>query len=163
VEEGPNSEKTIAELFLALDECMSNRPVSLATLERAKELAKSWQPKFGAASDALVLLLAGLVAAQKREIEDLVMDALLSEPPRKRRGRVGRPPRKVWLSDLSNEWSADWSVPHYCPSVRNLREHLRSRVLRGIEARINSVCTSEHIKSAFLKVIRRHLPSSGRK
>jgi len=70
-----------------------------------------------------------------------IMDALLSEKPRRKRKRSGRPPRLPWLNDPL----------------------LRTRVLRGIEVRINSLSLPQHIKIAFMTVVSRHLPDSGKK
>jgi hypothetical protein len=78
-----------------------------------------------------------------------IMDSLLNEEPRKRKtsGR-GRLPRMPWLNDPKD------------PDLRN-------RVLKGIEARLNSLSVPEQIKprmkARFLKVIHRHLPDSGKK
>jgi hypothetical protein len=69
----------------------------------------------------------------------MIMDALLSDE-RKQRGRT----RKVWLSDPSDV-------------------DLRSRVLNAIRERINCISPRKQIRSAFLRVIERHLPKSGKK
>jgi hypothetical protein len=71
-----------------------------------------------------------------------IMDALLNERPGKtrkkpRRGRT----RLTWLNN---------------PNLRN-------RVLTGIEMRINSFPVKEEIKSAFVSVVPRHSPDSGKK
>jgi len=71
----------------------------------------------------------------------MIMDALLSEKRQQKRNGSGRPPRKPWLNDPRS----------------------RTRVLRGIEARLNSFPAQGHIKAAFLIVLGRHLPDSGRK
>jgi hypothetical protein len=284
-QDGGDSEKTIADLFHAIEELKCGRAVSLETLHRARELAESWHSEFGKSSNSLVVLLAGLVVVQKREIQSSVklrqlftfsqpeqnltskqqydiarryvpvvgniewefggvrppgtsdmndsamnclkppdpptclddifaghsvnmqalvvlfgrerhllatlarrrikkgretlydyrtvtdtMDFLLSENPRKRKKRQRRPSREPWLSDPpAHEWrpvNAFWEVRHYCRSLRSsVRELLRTRVLTGIEARINSLSerVPKHIKSAFLAVIRHHLPDSGKK
>jgi hypothetical protein len=70
-----------------------------------------------------------------------IMDTLLSEQRRKKRRRSGRPPRMPWLN----------------------RPALRTRVLSGIETRINGLSLEEHIRAAFLTVVNRHLPDSGKK
>jgi hypothetical protein len=71
-----------------------------------------------------------------------IMDSLLNEKPRKRKGSGrGRLPRMPWLNDPDP----------------------RATVLKGIEARINSLSVQEDIKVAFVEVIRRHLPDSGKK
>src|SRR5262245_16606935 len=54
--DGSDLDKTIAELFRAIDELKSGRPVSHATLIRAKELAETWHPELGK-SNVLVVLL----------------------------------------------------------------------------------------------------------
>lgn len=101
-----------------------------------------------------------------------IMNALLSEKPRKRKNSTRRrPPREPWLSDPPSapDWrpvNAFWDIRHYCRSLRrSVREPLRTRVLTGIEARINGLSepVPKQIKSAFLAVIRHHLPDSGRK
>jgi hypothetical protein len=70
-----------------------------------------------------------------------IMDALLSEDPTERkRGAPGRR-RQLWLGDPD----------------------LRTRVLSGIETRLNNISTSEHIMAAFLAVVHRHLPDSAKK
>jgi hypothetical protein len=99
-----------------------------------------------------------------------IMDALLSENPRTRKSSSrGRPKREPWLSDPpATDWrpvNYFWPIRHYCRSLRSsVREPLRTRVLNGIQRRID--CLSErvpkHIKSAFLAVIRRD-PDSGEK
>ena len=68
---GGDLEKIIAELFRAMEQLKSGHPVSQAILERARELAESWHPEFGKSGNLLLVFLAGLVAAQKREIESL--------------------------------------------------------------------------------------------
>ena len=72
-----------------------------------------------------------------------IMDASLTKGPRKKRKRStpGRPRQLPWLNDPD----------------------LRTRVFSGVEARINSISMPEHIKSAFLAVVHRHLPDSGKK
>jgi len=72
-----------------------------------------------------------------------IMNALLTDKPRKKRKRPtrGRPRQRPWLNDAA----------------------LRIRVLSEIEARMDSIPVSEQIKSAFLIVIRRHHPNSGKK
>jgi hypothetical protein len=70
-----------------------------------------------------------------------IMDALLSGRVRKKRKRSGRPPRMPWLNDPG----------------------LRTRVLNGIQARINGLSLKKHIKAAFLAVVSRHLLDSGEK
>jgi hypothetical protein len=70
-----------------------------------------------------------------------IMDALLTEKLREKRRKSGRPPRIPWLND----------------------PRLRMRVLSGIEMRMNSLSVQEHIKAAFLAVVRCHLPDSGKK
>jgi hypothetical protein len=105
-----------------------------------------------------------------RAVKD-IMDALLSERPRKRKSSARRrPPREPWLSDPpTSDWrpvNHFWRVRHYCRSLRrSVREPLRTRVLTGIEGRINSFSerVPKHIKSAFLAVIRRRPPDSGKK
>jgi hypothetical protein len=83
---------------------------------------------------------------QKRRFNYLavtkIMDFLLKEKRRKERkmSTRGRSPRKPWLDD----------------------HDLRIRVLRGIEARINSRSLPEHIRTSFLAVVRRHMPDSGK-
>jgi hypothetical protein len=67
-----NLKKTIAEVFRAIDELKSGGSVSQGLLDRARELAQGWYPEFGQSKNPLVVLLAGLVIAQKREIESLV-------------------------------------------------------------------------------------------
>jgi hypothetical protein len=69
-----------------------------------------------------------------------IMDVLLAEKPAKKRKRHGRSPRNPWLND---------------PDVR-------TRVLTGFEARINSLSVLEPIKTEFLAVVRRHMPESGK-
>jgi hypothetical protein len=103
-----------------------------------------------------------------RTVKD-IMDALLR--PQNRKGSTrGRPSKEPWLSDPPpTDWrpvNHFWSVRHYCRSLRgSVREPLRTRVLTGIEGRINSLSerVPKHIKSAFLAVIHRHLPDSGKK
>jgi hypothetical protein len=101
-----------------------------------------------------------------------IMDALLSEKQRKRRSSTRRRPRREpWLIDPppAPDWrpvNAFWDVRHYCRSLRGIvREPLRSRVLAGIEQRINSLsgAVPEQIKSAFLVVIRHYIGDSGKK
>jgi hypothetical protein len=70
-----------------------------------------------------------------------IMNALLTEKSREKSGKSGRPPRIPWLNDA----------------------RLRMRVLSGIETRINSLSVQDHIKAAFLSVVGRHLPDSGKK
>ena len=70
-----------------------------------------------------------------------IIDTLLTEKPREKRGKSGRPPRIPWLNDPG----------------------LRMRVLSGIEMRINSLSVQRHIKATFLAVVGRHLPDSGKK
>jgi hypothetical protein len=69
---GGDLEKTIAELFRAIEKLKSDGSVSEGLLARARELAQSWYPEFGKSGHLLVVLLAGLVVAQKRELERLV-------------------------------------------------------------------------------------------
>jgi hypothetical protein len=106
-----------------------------------------------------------------RAVKD-IMDALLSKKRRKRKSSARRrPPRERWLSDPPHapDWrpvNAFWRVRHYCRSVRGtVREPLRTRVLTGIEARINGLSerVPKHIKSEFLAVIHRHLIDTGKK
>ena len=74
-----------------------------------------------------------------------IMDSLLNEESRKRKKLArGRSPRKPWLDHPKDPG-------------------LRTRVLKGIEARLNSLSVDEDIKAAFLKVIHRHPPDSGNK
>ena len=83
---------------------------------------------------------------QKREFNYLavvkIMDFLLNEKRRtkRKRSRRVRSPR-LWLDDSA----------------------LRMRVLRGIEARINSLPVAKEIATAFIAVIRAPSPGSGKK
>jgi len=70
-----------------------------------------------------------------------IMDALLAEKPLERKGPARGRPSRLWLSDRD----------------------LRTRVLSGIKARINSLAVSERIRAAFLAVVRRHLSNSAKK
>lgn len=70
----------------------------------------------------------------------MIFDALLSEKPRKRRGRK----RELWLTDAENP-------------------DLRIHVLTAIKERVNSPSVPKSIQSAFVIVINRHLPKSGKK
>jgi hypothetical protein len=105
-----------------------------------------------------------------RTVRD-IMDALLNEKSRKRKGSMRRrPPKEPWLSDRPlTPWrpvNHFWSVRHYCRSLRgNVREPLRTRVLTGMELRINSLSerVPKDIKSVFLAVIHHHLSDSGKK
>jgi hypothetical protein len=99
-----------------------------------------------------------------------IMDVLLNEKPRKRRRSTpGRPLREPWLTDPppAPDWrpiNTFWDCRHYCRAFRNCaRQLLRSRVLSGIERRIDSLSENvpKHIKSAFLIVTRRHGSDSG--
>jgi hypothetical protein len=99
-----------------------------------------------------------------------IMDALLSQPLKRKSPGRGRPPGQPWLSDpppaVWHPVNYFWDVRHYCRSFRgNVHESLRIRVLTGIEARINGLSehVPKHIKSEFLAVICRHLPDSGKK
>jgi hypothetical protein len=99
-----------------------------------------------------------------RTVTDIT-NALLSEPKKRKTSTRRRPPREPWLSDPppGPDWRpviALWHVRHYCRQVRrSVREPLRTRVLTGIEARIDSLSerVPREIKSAFLAVIHRHL------
>jgi hypothetical protein len=73
-----------------------------------------------------------------------IMDSLLSKRQERKKPGRGRPPRKPWLDHPADP-------------------DLRSRVLKGIEARLNSLSVNEDIKTEFLKVIDGHLPNSGKK
>jgi hypothetical protein len=72
-----------------------------------------------------------------------IMDVLLTKKPRKKRKRStpGRPRQRPWLN------AAD----------------LRTRVLSGMIARLNSVPFPPKVRSAFLKVLHHHLVDSGKK
>lgn len=67
----------------------------------------------------------------------IIMNALLREKPRKRRGRK----RELWLGNPD----------------------LRVHVLSGIKERINSLSVPKDVRSEFLTLIQRHLPKSGKK
>jgi hypothetical protein len=93
-----------------------------------------------------------------------IMDVLLSQSRKRKSSARGRPPKEPWLSDPpAADWrpvNYFWPIRHYCRSLRgSVREPLQTRVLTGIEARINSLSkrVPKDIKSAFLAVIRRHL------
>ena len=77
----------------------------------------------------------------------VLMDALLSEESKERSGARGAP-RRIWLKDRDDSG-------------------LQTRVLSGIEARINSLSVPEqikpHIKADFLAVVHRHLADSAKK
>jgi hypothetical protein len=281
---GGDLEETIAALFRAIEELKSGGSVSQGLVDRARELAEGWYPEFGKSGNRLIVLLAGLVVAQKRHIESLaefrqlftfsepkqklaksqrydplrdhvpavgdiewefggvrpantsdmndsatndlkprepptclddifcgravnmqglvklfgihrhrlsqllgenkkgretsydyrqvtnIMDTLLEKPRKRKSSGRGRSPRQPWLSDppptVWHPVNYFWDVRHYCRSLRgNVHESLRSRVLTGIEARINGVSEGvpKRIKSAFLTVIRCHLPDLGQK
>jgi hypothetical protein len=64
----------------------------------------------------------------------MIMKTLLNEEPKKRQWAGGKA-RRIWLSD----------------------PELRTRVLTGIEARINTLSVPQDIRSAFLDVIHAHL------
>jgi hypothetical protein len=122
-----------------LDDIFADAPVNMPRLEEL----------FGMDRHRLARALERVERVQRRRYDYLgivkIMDFLLKEKPRKKRkqGRPGRPPAMPWLNDRD----------------------LRARVLSGIEARISSLSTlvPEHIKAAFVAVIRRHLPDSGKK
>ena len=127
-------EKILFESQSCLDGLLAGRTVNMLTLE---ELFWMDRHRFAGA----------LRGFQKRRFNYLavtkIMHFLLKEKPRTKRKRAtrGRPERVPWLSD----------------------PRLRVRVLREIEARINSLSVGTDIGSAFLTVIRRHLPKSGKK
>jgi hypothetical protein len=73
----------------------------------------------------------------------MIMDALLSEKPEERKRARGAP-RRIWLSDPNDP-------------------ELRTRVLSGIAARINSLSVSGDIASRFLEIVRDHLADSAKK
>jgi hypothetical protein len=70
-----------------------------------------------------------------------IMEALLGDKPRERKGPARGSPLRLWLSDRD----------------------LRMRVLGGIKVRIQSIPVQEKIKTAFLAVVHRHLPDSAKK
>jgi hypothetical protein len=70
----------------------------------------------------------------------MIMDALLSGKIRRKRKRSGRPTQMPWLNGPS----------------------LRTRVLSGIKARLNSFPVRRRIKAAFLSVVLHQLPHSGK-
>jgi hypothetical protein len=69
-----------------------------------------------------------------------IMDALLKEEPAEHKKSLRGKTRRLWLG----------------------RADLRTRVLSGIAARINSLSVSRHIARAFLNVVRQYLPDSGK-
>jgi hypothetical protein len=71
-----------------------------------------------------------------------IMAGLLKERPRKKRRKSKPgPARQIWLND----------------------EDLRERVLKGIEARLNSFPVQGDIKEAFLKVVYDYLQRIGKR
>jgi hypothetical protein len=99
---------------------------------------------FGIDRHRLRKLLPGVKKGYDWQAVVQIMESLLNEelPEGEKLGRG--PPRKVWLYDPKDPG-------------------LRTRVLSGIEARLNSLSVSGKIRTAFLKVIRRYLPDSGNK
>jgi hypothetical protein len=117
-----------------LDDIFAGNAVNMLRLEKL----------FGLNRHRLAESLRGV---QKRRYDYLavvkIMDFLLKKKPRKKgkRPRPGRPPPMPWLNDRD----------------------LRMRVLSGIEARINSLSVRKEIAIAFLAIVHRHLPNSGKK
>jgi hypothetical protein len=120
-----------------LDDIFAGAPVNMLRLEEL----------FGMHRHRLAEALERVRRRGRYDYLDIVriMDFLLKEKPRKKRkqAKPGSPPRMPWLN----------------------RHPLRTLVLSGIEGRINSLSmrVPEHIKAAFVAVIRRHLPESGKK
>jgi len=83
-----------------------------------------------------------------RKIMDFLLretrEFLLKEKSGKRKQPVLGPPRKLWLYDPKDP-------------------DLLLRVLKGIEASLNSLSVDDDIKAEFMKVIRRYLPDSAKK
>ena len=71
-------------------------------------------------------------------------NSLLNEKRRKHKPPVRGAPKKLWLYDEKDP-------------------DLQLRVLKGIEARLNSFPVRKGIKARFLKVVHDHLPDSGKK
>jgi hypothetical protein len=98
---------------------------------------------FGIDRHRLRKLLPGVKKRYDCQAVRQIMDSLLNEelPEGEKPGRG--PPRKVWLYDKKDLG-------------------LRTRVLKGIEARLNSFPMREDIKSAFLKVVHDDLQRIGK-
>ena len=118
-----------------LDKIFARGSVNMRTLEDLF---------FGIDRHRLRKLLQGVKKRYDWEAVVQIMDSLLNEemPEGEKPGRGS--PRKVWLYDPKGPG-------------------LRTRVLSGIEARLNRLSVSGKIRRAFLKVIRRYLPDSGNK
>ena len=118
-----------------LDKIFARGSVNMRTLEDLF---------FGIDRHRLRKLLPGVKKGYDWQAVVQIMESLLNEelPEGEKLGRG--PPRKVWLYDPKDPG-------------------LRTRVLSGIEARLNSLSVSGKIRTAFLKVIRRYLPDSGNK
>jgi hypothetical protein len=121
-----------------LDDIFAGEPVKALRLE---ELFRMDRRRFAEPLRGIQKRRCDYVAVVK------IMDFLLKKRPRQKRkqAKPGAPPRMPWLNGHA----------------------LRTRVLSGIEARIGSplmpVSAPDHIKAAFVAVIRRRLPDSGEK
>jgi hypothetical protein len=116
-----------------LDDIFAGKTVNMHTLEEL----------FGMDRHRLAKPLRGLESRRYTYVAvTTIMDFFLNQKPRIRRKKTtpGRSRREPWLNDTD----------------------LRMRVLRGIEARINSRSVPSDIASAFLAVIHRHLQESGK-
>jgi hypothetical protein len=116
-----------------LDEVFGGEPVKTQKLEELFGMERHQLPK----------LLRGFERRYTFLAVTRSMDFFLKKKPRISRKKTtpGRPRREPWLNNYD----------------------LRLRVLRGIEARINSGCVRSDVASAFLAVIHRYLQESGEK
>jgi hypothetical protein len=126
-----------------LDKIFAGDPVNMQTLEDLF---------FGIGRKRLGKLLLGGRKKRWYDWRDVIrimesllketQEFLLKEKERKRKKPVLGPPRKVWLYDKKD--------PDLLP-----------RVVKRIEARLNSFSVDEDIKAAFLKVVYDHLQGIG--